>query len=89
MVPEKKPIDEALEENNALEQSEALEKEDVSEQLLEFDKNSTILTTENGMYSKKDLDVKPLSVRRFHTVITLFVIVIVLIDSRLLYHNAS
>lgn len=79
MVPEKKPIDEALEENNALEQSEALEKEDVSEQLLEFDKNSTILTTENGMYSKKDLAVKPLSVRRFHTVITLFVIVIVLI----------
>lgn len=73
MVPEKKPIDDALE------QTEVLENESNLNQNLEFDENSTILTTENGMYSEKDLKAKPLSIRRFHTLVTLFVLVIVLI----------
>ena len=79
MVPEKKPI-ELSEENEVLEQTAALTEQ--TEKGLDNPKedgNSTILTQTNGMQKENDKKVKPLSVRRFRTVITLFAVVIALV----------
>ena len=69
MVPEKKPI-ESFEENEALNQAAPFE---------EDNENSTILTEANGMEKNNDKKAKPLSARRFRTVIILFAVVIALI----------
>lgn len=69
MVPEKKPI-EAFENNENIKQAAPLTKEN---------ENSTILTDVNGMTSKGDKKVKPLSFRRFRTVIVLAAVVVALI----------
>lgn len=67
MVPEKKPIDN---------QEEILEQ---AAPLTEEFENSTILTEKNGMSDKGDQKVKPLSVRRFRTVIVLLAVVAALV----------
>ncbi len=69
MVPEKKPID-SFEENEVLNQAAPFE---------EDNENSTILTEANGMEKNSDKKAKPLSARRFRTVIILFAVVVALI----------
>ena len=80
MVPEKKPID-LLEDNQdeVLTQTSALTEDDDSNELLQDAENSTILTEVNGMANKGDKKAKPLSVRRFHTIIILAVVIVALI----------
>jgi len=71
LVPQKKPIEET--------EIEVLEQTTDVEQPLQDTKNSTVLTETNGMTKNGDKKVKPLSVRRFRTVIVLAVVVVALI----------
>ena len=69
MVPEKKPI-EAVQETEVLEQTAPVTEEA---------ENSTVLTEKNGMQNKNDKKVKPLSVRRFRTIIVMAAVVVALV----------
>lgn len=67
MVPEKKPI-ENTQETQTLEQTAFPEVE-----------NSTVLTEKNGISNKNDQTVKPLSIRRFRTIIVLSLVIVALV----------
>lgn len=69
MVPEKKPI-ENTQEAEVLEQTAPVTEEN---------ENSTVLTEKNGMSNKNDQKVKPLSVRRFRTIIVLAAVIVALV----------
>lgn len=71
MVPEKKPID-VLDDNQ-------IEIAEQTAPLADDVENSTILTTENGMANTRDSKVKPLSVRRFRTIIVLAAVIVALV----------
>ncbi|MBO5105987.1 MAG: DUF4340 domain-containing protein [Clostridia bacterium] len=82
MVPEKKPIDfnnDGQTEKEALEQTPTLTDETALEQPSADGESSTILTETNGMAKNSNKKVKPLSVRRFHTVIVLLAVVVSLV----------
>lgn len=77
MVPEKKTI-ESFEDNQEI----TLEQTSTTEEVA-----STVLNETNGMQRKNDKKVKPLFVRRFITIIALFVAVIVLVVGTIVIKN--
>ena len=85
MVPEKKTI-ESFEDNQneALEQTSTVDQEPSLEQDMA---ETTVLTEINGMQRKNDKKVRPLFIRRFYSVIVLFVVVLALVAGTIVVKN--